>query len=162
MVASQVMTSRHLIVSLGFIAILLPLWAFADQTIAHHFSLRRLDDQNQQSSTAAKDDIVLISHDDGYDGDAHTEKFNYTYKNIGTKAIKVAITVKAQHNSSDKTDAASHPFRTDTFEFTLAPGEEHAVSETWSIEKPANEGDPEMQYADDDHPDLLQATYCGN
>jgi hypothetical protein len=43
--------------------------------------------------------------------------------------------------------------------FTLGPGDDHEVSGKWKIDKPADEGDPETQYADDDHPELLQASY---
>ena len=160
---------RYFMAIVGLVAISLPAWTFAGQVeigmCTCHCSPWRLgrfvvlDNQNQQSGTAAKDDIVLSSHDDSFDGDGHEEKFSYKYKNIGSKTIKVAVTVKAQHHGYYESNPRPEPFRTETFSFTLGAGEEHEVSGNWKIEKPSNEGDPEMEYADDDHPDLLQATY---
>jgi hypothetical protein len=144
------MLTRHLITLVGFVAILLP-----SRTFARHFHPSRLDDQN----TAAKDDIFLSSSDDSYDNDAHQEKFSYKYKNIGSKTINVGITVKAQHHGYYQSKPPPAPFRAETFRFTLAAGEEHEVSGTWTIDKPAGEGDPEMQYGDDDNPELIQAAY---
>jgi hypothetical protein len=133
----------------------------APRTFANRAAIdsRHLDDQNQQGGTAAKDDVFLDTHDDSYDGDSHLEKFSYNYKNIGSKTIKVVVTVKAQHHGFYESKTELEPFRVEKFSFTFGPGEEHAVSGTWKIDKPSNEGDPEMEYADDDHPELLQATY---
>jgi hypothetical protein len=153
------MPGRHFIPGLGFIAVLFAWFALAGA------SVRGLDDQNPSgggqagASNPARDDIVVTSHDDSYDNDSHTEKFSYTYKNIGSKTINVAITVKAQHAGYYEGKSNPPPFHTDTFRFTLKPGEEHEVAGTWTIQKPANEGDPDMQYGDDDHPELIQATY---
>jgi hypothetical protein len=164
----EIMISRGLIAMICFGAIVLPSSAFTGaaeigKSIVNALSVRHglLDDQNQQggASTAAKDDIVLSSHDDSYDGDHHSETFSYKYKNIGSKSVDVAITVKAEHHGFYDSKSAPAPFRTDTFRFTLKPGDEHEVSGTWTIEKAAGEGDPEMLYGDDDHPELMQATY---
>ena len=148
-----------LIAVAGFAAIHLPA-----RTFARDFRPARLDDQNQPAgqNTAARDDIFLDSNDDSYDNDAHQEKFSYKYKNIGSKTINVAITVKAQHHGYYQSKPPPAPFRTEIFRFTLAPGEEHEVSGTWTIDKPAGEGDPEMQYGDDDNPELIQAAYSDN
>jgi hypothetical protein len=135
------MVGRHLIAIIGFLAVLLPARAFAD------------------SPTAAKDDIIVDTHDDSYDNDSHQETFSYKYKNIGSKTIDVAVTVKAQHSTFYEGKDNPPPFKTQTYKFTLAAGDEHEVSGTWKIDIPAGEGPPDMQYGDDDNPDLLQATY---
>jgi hypothetical protein len=151
------MLTRHLITLVGLVAILVP-----SRTFARDLRPTPLDDQNQPAgqSTAAKDDIVLSSNDDNYDNDAHQEKFSYKYKNIGGKTINVGITVKAQHHGFYQSKPPPAPFRTEIFRFTVAPGEEHEVSGTWTIDKPAGEEDPEMQYGDDDNPELIQAAYA--
>lgn len=153
----------------GLIAIFLASGNFADSTldaqpaIVVQAAVLGLDDSNQPApSQAAKDDIVVTDHDDSYDNDAHAEKFRYTYKNIGGKTINVAVTIKAQHSTYYQGHVNPPPFHEETYSFTLKAGEEHIVSATWKFDKPANEGDPDMQYGDDDHPELLQAAYVGN
>jgi hypothetical protein len=161
---AEMMSARQFLAIAGMLAILLPPRTFARRAEIDNFTHscrmpQPLDDQNQQSGTAAKDDVFLDTHDDSYDGDSHLEKFSYNYKNIGSKTIKAVVTVKAQHHGFYENKTRPEPFRAEKFSFTFGPGEEHAVSGTWKIDKPSSEGDPEMEYADDDHPELLQATY---